>query len=460
MSGTVPPPPPPPGGPEPRDVPEPGEPRTPFDAPRDSAPSLPPSFSPSNPPSGAPTRVSRLGEVPLQRVAAPWAPETTSSVPPAPSVHEPIPPAPERDSASTGPLWTAQPEPDPWATQPGASGQQTTVQPPLPPRPASFQPDSAARPPAPIPPSAQQQFQQQEFQQQPSYAPPPDEQPTAPQPAVQQPVQQPGTSDWWGGQWSTPSPQPAPSYPPAPPAYTQPQQAYGQASQGYDPGYAQGVGQSYGQPYDQGYAGDYGAPAPAYAGTPAPPPPPGSAKRRRLTPGWIAFIAVDALLIVVAIIFAIQIFGGPPLHTDDAGAEGAGSQATTEASPSPEEEAASDEPLARFASPSRNITCSIFDDSVTCGIAQLDQQPAPMEGCSGTAGYVVTIAGADGKVSLPCVEASDQPKKAGKKLKVLKYGKSITEGDFTCSSDENGMQCRHDPTGSGFSLARAGIGTF
>ncbi len=39
---------------------------------------------------------------------------------------------------------------------------------------------------------------------------------------------------------------------------------------------------------------------------------------------------------------------------------------------------------------------------------------------------------------------------------VLEYGETTTSGDFTCDSATSGVTCRHDPTGAGFTLARAG----
>jgi len=189
----------------------------------------------------------------------------------------------------------------------------------------------------------------------------------------------------------------------------------------------------------------------------APPPPPPERRPRRLSAGWIAFIAVDVVLIAMAAVFAVQIFNSSSPTATKAG----GDTVATTPAPSASEEPAEPmqgEVLARFAAPSKNITCSVYADGVSCGIAQLNQQPAPTEGCEGTRGYVVTV-DAEGTVDQPCVPASEQPKAAGGDVDVLEYGDSITEGDFTCASDETGMSCTHDPTGKGFSLARAGIGT-
>ncbi len=83
-----------------------------------------------------------------------------------------------------------------------------------------------------------------------------------------------------------------------------------------------------------------------------------------------------------------------------------------------------------------------------------------MEGCEGTTGYVVRVQAADGKVSLPCVAAQDQPQPAPENLDRLAYGESITRGQFTCTSEKTGMQCKDDESGRGFTVAKAGVGTF
>ncbi|WP_345293396.1 hypothetical protein [Isoptericola chiayiensis] len=187
-------------------------------------------------------------------------------------------------------------------------------------------------------------------------------------------------------------------------------------------------------------------------------------RRRRLTPGWIAFILLDVVLVVVMVVLAFDLLGGP----DDSGEQdpvaGASQDAGTDTSgeDGTGDEAAQDaagEQVAEFASPSRNITCQVYENEVSCGLAELDQQPAPVEGCDGTTGYVVTL-DSEGKVALPCVAKGDKPKTAPKKTSQLAYGDSRTDGDFTCTSEQDGMYCEHDPTGNGFSLARAGVGTY
>ncbi|NNU28073.1 hypothetical protein [Isoptericola sediminis] len=240
-----------------------------------------------------------------------------------------------------------------------------------------------------------------------------------------------------------------------------PQQAPSRVPAGMPP-------QQYGYGYTpQQYA--YQQPSAAPGGTP----PSGTTQQpsvggrgRRLSAGWIAFIALDAVLLVVALVFAVGALGGSDLPDTQAEgtAEAAGEGAANgdgDGQDGAEQDADSGpgELVTEFASPSRNITCEVYADQVTCGLAERDQQPVPVEDCDGTSGYAVTLTGG-GEVSLPCLAKGEKPKKAPKNMEQLPYGESRTEGDFTCTSETDGMYCQHDPSGNGFSLARAGVGTF
>ncbi|OLT50788.1 hypothetical protein [Cellulosimicrobium sp. CUA-896] len=108
-----------------------------------------------------------------------------------------------------------------------------------------------------------------------------------------------------------------------------------------------------------------------------------------------------------------------------------------------------------FASETRNITCEMTDLGVTCSIAELATQPAPVAGCDGAVGYQVVL-DADG-VRQPCVPTGEQPQPAAADVPVLPYGESRTVGGFTCDSANTGMTCRDDATGQGFTVAKAGI---
>jgi hypothetical protein len=263
-----------------------------------------------------------------------------------------------------------------------------------------------------------------------------------------QPVPGQDEGDWFGeaaaAQEAAPSYAPqyaqggtVPSYPPAAQQY--PPAAYSPA--GYTPG---------------GFAPGGAAPsqaAPAQAAYAAPPAP----ARRRLSPGWVAFIALDVVLVLALAVFAWKVLSGPGTAEE---ADGSPTVASTpDATPS-DEATAAPEVLAQFASPSGNIVCAITSADVSCSIAVLNQQPAPFEGCEGTVGYRVTISADTGKVSLPCVPADAQPQPADAGMPKLEYTQSVTKGQFTCTSADTGMSCKDDETGKGFSIAKAGIGTF
>jgi hypothetical protein len=202
------------------------------------------------------------------------------------------------------------------------------------------------------------------------------------------------------------------------------------------------------QGYDQ-----YGQPVYAAQGGGYPPEPP--PERKKLSPGWIAFIALDVLLVIAAIVFAVNLLGQPD-STEEPGGTPAAEQS---ASPEPEEGLETDggAGVETFAAPSLNITCTISVDGAACGIAELNQEPAPDASCGGAAGYVAKV-DPTGNVTQPCVSKKDRPKKAGGDVAILQYGEQKKAHGFTCASDESGMRCVSDATSSGFSIARAGIG--
>jgi hypothetical protein len=269
--------------------------------------------------------------------------------------------------------------------------------------------------------------------------------PTAPTPAQQGPVQRvsaatrkpPAISP--ASQFSQ-AVTPAPAAPGAPVVQSVHIHNGGGAPQYYTEQYQQPYQQPNQQPYQQGYAQPqaYAQQAPQGGQYPPQPYPPqgydqygqpvyaaasdGSAPdsgRKKLSPGWIAFIALDVLLVIAAIVFAVNV--------------------------------------ETFATPSLNITCTISADGAACGIAELDQKPAPDASCGGASGYVAKV-DPSGNVTQPCVPKKDQPKKAKGGVAILDYGAQKQAHGFTCVSDKSGMKCVADATGSGFSIARAGIG--
>jgi hypothetical protein len=166
----------------------------------------------------------------------------------------------------------------------------------------------------------------------------------------------------------------------------------------------------------------------------------------------IVLAAVVALLVVTAIVLAFVLLPGG--GTSSPGAAAPSPRATTSARVGSATGSAH-----TFTLPSRNITCEVSAGEARCGIATLAKKPAPVEGCAGTVGYVVVV-DADGKVTAPCVPSNQQPYAAGGGVKVLDYGKKVTVGDLTCASSKEGVRCTDKGSGKGFTLARAGAGTF
>lgn len=177
---------------------------------------------------------------------------------------------------------------------------------------------------------------------------------------------------------------------------------------------------------------------------------------RRLGPGLTAFLVVDVLLVL-----AFLVVLGTTLAGRDAGAalEGpAAAPAAPEPETTPEESPGEDSQevgeVRAFVLPSGNIHCAMDEGSATCTILAFSyERPAPPEGCAGQAGNVLTVDAA-GTAGFACQEG--EPAAAAEGTPVLEYGEQTTVGAMTCASSTNGVLCRHNESGAGFSVARAG----
>ncbi|WP_028047132.1 DUF6636 domain-containing protein [Cellulomonas sp. URHE0023] len=166
--------------------------------------------------------------------------------------------------------------------------------------------------------------------------------------------------------------------------------------------------------------------------------------RRRLI---IIFAVVDVLLVVLLVGIALSRGGGDG-GPDEAASTPAGSGATAgpTATPSPASTATT-----QFAMPSGNIACTMSVDGVTCTIASYTYAQPVVAGCTEVTGHVIVL-NADG-VAFSCV-SGPPPAVAGDDVPELAYGKSMTVGEYTCTSATDGVQCV-DGSGTGFQLARA-----
>lgn len=179
--------------------------------------------------------------------------------------------------------------------------------------------------------------------------------------------------------------------------------------------------------------------------------------RRTLGPGLTAFLVVDVLLVLAFVLVAVN---APQREAPGPGAveETVDEPETTPEASAPEEPTDA-EALGAFVLPSGNIHCAMDETSATCTILSFSYAaPAVPEGCAGTVGNVLRVDAASEQVTFPCVEG--EPPAAAEGTPELAYGEASTVGDMTCQSSRNGVFCRHNPSGVGFSLARAGYTIF
>jgi hypothetical protein len=205
---------------------------------------------------------------------------------------------------------------------------------------------------------------------------------------------------------------------------------------------------------------------------------------QRLGPRLTALAVVDLVLVLGAVIVAGLLLTGGLDRT--AGSDQSnqspgpsGTAALEEGVSSPTIPAIAGKPsagalsLTEFAAPSRNIVCRIMPDSATCTIASFAYPTPPVTSASassstsvpssspaactgGTVGHLFVVT-KDG-VQIPCLPGP-APAAAPAGMPVLAYGTATSVNGFTCSSDPSGILCRHDESGHGFKIARAGFGT-
>ncbi|WP_147681135.1 hypothetical protein [Actinomyces ruminicola] len=106
-------------------------------------------------------------------------------------------------------------------------------------------------------------------------------------------------------------------------------------------------------------------------------------------------------------------------------------------------------------SPSQNISCELHDDIVGCSVAERYYVEAGQEDCSQS---LFSIGVADGEASLSC--GNDFIGSAGGELITLEYGSTAANDTFACTSEESGMTCWNQVTGSGFTVSRNGYSVF
>ncbi|MBC7290548.1 MAG: hypothetical protein H5T83_04310 [Actinotalea sp.] len=176
---------------------------------------------------------------------------------------------------------------------------------------------------------------------------------------------------------------------------------------------------------------------------------------RRLGPGLTAFLVVDVILVLAFLVVLGTTLAGRDGGESETPADPVATSPEPETSPdeSPEEAEEVGEVRA-FVLPSGNIHCAMDEESATCTILTFSyERPAAPEDCDGEVGNVLTVA-AGGSARFVCQDG--EPAGPAEGTPVLEYGEQTTVGAMTCASSTNGVLCRHNESGAGFSVARAG----
>ncbi len=158
-------------------------------------------------------------------------------------------------------------------------------------------------------------------------------------------------------------------------------------------------------------------------------------------PAVVTLIVIDAVLVLT---FAFM-FGQRGLPSPPPGIAERAVSTSSSATSSP-----TVEPV-RFASPTRNIACTIAPDAANCEISQFMYDAPTLDGCSADVGHEIEVT-PEG-AHWVCRTASPPPT-PGPEVTDLDWGDSVTEYGYTCSSENDGVTCVHDESGSSFHLAR------
>jgi hypothetical protein len=182
-----------------------------------------------------------------------------------------------------------------------------------------------------------------------------------------------------------------------------------------------------------------------------------------LSPAMRTFAVVDAILVATFVLLVVLLrpFSGSTVNAaPSTGATSGSSSPAPEMTPDATVPPSPTDPtdLTVFRLPSGNIWCEMTTTSATCTILRFTfTPPAPPPGCSGSAGNVFTVV-AGHEATFACV--GGEPPAVPQGAPTLEYGQASTVGEMTCHSSTNGVTCRHNLSGVGFSMARAGYRLF
>mgnify|MGYP001686135133 CR=1 FL=1 len=99
--------------------------------------------------------------------------------------------------------------------------------------------------------------------------------------------------------------------------------------------------------------------------------------------------------------------------------------------------------------PSKNISCVLYDAGVGCSILERSYASSGMQDCPHREFSIVALAG---RTEVRCGEEYlGQP---GDTFHTLQYGQTTVFSDYACTSQVKGMTCWNTVTGRGFTISR------
>lgn len=167
-----------------------------------------------------------------------------------------------------------------------------------------------------------------------------------------------------------------------------------------------------------------------------------------MTGGEKTLIAVVTLLVLVFLVLLLdRVGGGSGATPEGQGSAGAGATPTADETGSPIAVVDLAAQEYSFQMPSGNIGCALSAEGVLCAILAFDYEPPAVPGCEADTGIAFAL-DPEGTSAVCSTGAPDFGGAAE-----LPYGESLTVGEFTCDSTEQGVSCSNG-SGQEFSLRR------
>lgn len=162
-------------------------------------------------------------------------------------------------------------------------------------------------------------------------------------------------------------------------------------------------------------------------------------------------VLLAAALCVVAVVVAVNSLRSVGEASVDPFAVPGSTPAGGQPAPTGSESAPADAeppPPVTFSSPTGNIGCLLSTQVARCDLAEREwEPPAAPETCTETWGQGLTVG--DAAAGPTCARSSVLGAE-----QLLDYGRSVSQGVYTCTSSESGMRCENTATGHGFSVSR------